>query len=436
MKRAVVLLSLVLGVSGCATTTQQMLPTDGFASEPIISPRTKSQDILAALPGPKEKITLSVYEFNDQTGQNKSGDIAEYSRAVTQGGLAILKKALLDAGDKKWFRVLERGGLNDLLQERKIIRSTREEFLGPDGKPLSDLGPLLYSGVLLEGGIIAYESNIMTGGAGARYLGIGGSSEYRRDIVTVALRAVSVVNGEVLLAVNTSKTIYSTSVQGDFFKFVSFDKLLEAEGGVTYNEPPQFAVRQAIEMAVYSLIMEGYEDGLWQFSDSVAGQKAYREYVARRGQAETPTKAVAAVAGENKPKAPAQVSEDKPNKAAASTPTAAKTSKDEENSSKKTALAAREPERQEGSHAGQPVPTGWYTQVAAVKTNDPSVTQIIGELKRTGLPVIVERATIESVPYNRVLVGPFADASMAAKAKSKVLENWNGTVFPFVKHYE
>lgn len=394
-------------MTGCATTVQQMLPSDSYlATPPLIAPRTQSQDILKSLPEPADRITVSVYEFMDQTGQNKPGDTPEYSRAVTQGGLAILKKALLDAGDKKWFRVLERGGLNDLLQERKIVRSTRDEYLGPDGKPLPDLGPLLYSGVLLEGGIIAYESNIMTGGAGARYLGIGATSEYRRDIVTVALRAVSVVNGEVLLAVTTSKTIYSTSIQGDFFKFVSFDKLLEAEGGVTFNEPPQFAVRQAIEMAVYSLIMEGYQDGLWQFEDPAAGKKAYADYVSRREGSSKPTKVIATKTSSQAP--------------AATTPAAP---------SAKTSNKAVET-------ASVRVPRGWYTQVAALPHGSSNANDIIAQLQKNGFPVIIESTTIESIPYRRVLVGPFADASAAASAKDQVIKRWNGDLSPFVKRYE
>ena len=45
--------------------------------------------------------------------------------------------------------------------------------------------------MILEGGIIGYDSNIETGGRGARTLGIGGQTQYRRDVVIVSLRAVS-----------------------------------------------------------------------------------------------------------------------------------------------------------------------------------------------------------------------------------------------------
>ena len=49
----------------------------------------------------------------------------------------------------------------------------------------------------MDGGVIAYETNLLTGGLGARYLGIGGSTEFRRDTVTIYLRAISVKNGEI-----------------------------------------------------------------------------------------------------------------------------------------------------------------------------------------------------------------------------------------------
>jgi len=243
-----------------------------------LAPVTKTEQMLRALPAPSTPVAIAVYEFVDYTGQNKPGETPQYSRAVTQGGLAILKKALLDAGDHHWFRVVERGGINNLLNERKIIRSMRAGYTTADGRRLPPLGPLTYAGVILEGGITSYESNIATGGLGARYLGIGGSTTYSRDMVTVYLRAVSVTTGEVLLSVSTSKTVYSVGLSGGLFKFVAYDKIAESETGVTYNEPPQLAVRQAIEMAVYSLILEGCKGKLWSMADPSEHLVVYNGY--------------------------------------------------------------------------------------------------------------------------------------------------------------
>jgi curli production assembly/transport component CsgG len=52
--------------------------------------------------------------------------------------------------------------------------------------------------VLLEGGIISYDSNIITGGFGARYFGAGGSVKIQTRSVTVYLRMVSTSNGKIL----------------------------------------------------------------------------------------------------------------------------------------------------------------------------------------------------------------------------------------------
>lgn len=249
-----------------------------MSSEPEILAETESGKLLRGLPAAKRKAVVAVYDFEDQTGQHKPNDrLAEFSRAVTQGGAAIVTEALTKAGKGTWFRVIERKGLDHLLRERQIIAATREQYTTAGAK----LPPMLYAGLLLEGGIVSYESNTVTGGLGARYLGIGGTTEYRQDVVTVYLRAVNVQNGEVLLSTNASKTIFSTALGGSVFKFVAFDEVLEIESGFTVNEPPQFAVRQAIESAVYSLIMEGAIQELWEFAEPTAGRLEVQRYYAR-----------------------------------------------------------------------------------------------------------------------------------------------------------
>lgn len=263
----------------------ELTSVNPLENEPKVASATKSGNTLLTLPPARQKVVVALYSFEDQTGQYKpSDDITDYSRAVTQGGLAIVSKALLDAGNRSWFTVVERGGLKNLMQERQIIRAMRDQYTLPSGESLPDIGPLLYAGVLLEGGIVSYESNILTGGMGAKWLGVGGSTEYRRDLVTVYLRATSIQTGEVLLSVNTSKTIFSSSLQGGAYRYVSLNRLLELESGVSVNEPPQFAVRQAIEMAVYSMVMEGAIGGLWEFADNNAGAQAIADYINRRDQ--------------------------------------------------------------------------------------------------------------------------------------------------------
>ena len=56
----------------------------------------------------------------------------------------------------------------------------------------------------------------------------------------------------------------------------------EAEAGITANEPDQVALQQAIEKAVYGLILEGVELGLWNFSDMMAAGPLMQTYRAER----------------------------------------------------------------------------------------------------------------------------------------------------------
>lgn len=230
-------------------------------SEATLVSTTAVYKNLVLLPPPEKEIVVAVYQFADRTGQYKySPNVATQSRAVTQGALAMLIKALEDSG---WFISVEREGFNRLLKEREIINETRKNYKDEQGESLPPLPPLLNAGILLEGGIISYDTNVVTGGFGAKYFGLGGHVEYRKDQVTIYLRAVSVKTGKILKSVSTTKTILSKEVQLGIFRFVSLKKLLEAETGLTTNEPPQMCVLEAIEKAVLSLIIEGVLDGSW-----------------------------------------------------------------------------------------------------------------------------------------------------------------------------
>jgi curli production assembly/transport component CsgG len=231
------------------------------AEDPVkLEPR---QSLLARLPpldGPP--MTVAVYGFRDLTGQMKPNDrLAVFSKAVTQGSEVFLIKSLQDS--RNWFRVVERVGLDNLIKERQLIRNQREVYEGKDARPLK---PLTVAGVVIEGGIIGYDSNIRSGGNGARFLGIGGSQQYRVDEVTVSLRLVSISSGEVLLTTAVSKTIYSTAHNVGVLRFVDAGtRALELESGTALNEPTTYAVRVAIEQAVYEMIIEGQRKGLWNF---------------------------------------------------------------------------------------------------------------------------------------------------------------------------
>lgn len=252
----------------------------GFFTQPMkpqkarLGYETPAYQRLTSMPEPREPIVAAVYKFSDQTGQYKPSLANSWSTAVTQGATTILLRALEESN---WFVVIERENLGNLLNERKIIRSSRAQYLGSDEGSL--LPPLLFAGIILEGGIISYESNIRTGGLGARYFGIGASAQYREDKVTVYLRAVSTSNGKILKTVYTSKSILSQEISTNFFRYVDFKRLLEAEIGYTYNEPSDLAVTEAIEKAVESLVYEGISDSLWEFKNSAdTGHVAYKNY--------------------------------------------------------------------------------------------------------------------------------------------------------------
>ena len=221
---------------------------------------------LLNLPPAKEQPVVAVYSFQDLTGQRKElPNIASFSTAVTQGATAMVIDSLKTAGGNKWFRVVERNGIDHLVRERQIIRSARQDFAKKEGQDkYQELNPLLFAGIIIEGGIVGYDSNLYTGGRGARTLGIGVSRQYRKDAVTVSMRAVSVLTGEVLLNVQTRKTILSVGEGGDVFRFIEEGtQLVEFEDGVGNNESVTYATRVAIEAAVLELIYQGHDRGYW-----------------------------------------------------------------------------------------------------------------------------------------------------------------------------
>jgi curli production assembly/transport component CsgG len=286
-RKAAALLS-VMALTGCGAMAKHQL-SEGMMP-PVVNPVTELNEELRGLPGPNRKVVVAVYNYADQTGQFKPTEGAQnLSKAVTQGATSVIIKALQDTGNGSWFTVVEREKLDNLLKERRIIQEMRKTYLGEENVNPQALPPLLFAGILLEGGIIGYDSNLQTGGIGARLLGIGADIKYRLDTITVYLRAVSTKNGQVLASVVTHKTIASIGLQGGVFKFIAVDKILEAEAGFTKNEPEQFAVQQAIEKAVYAMVIEGSEQGLWAFADKAYQSKAIGEYrlqnFSSRGQA-------------------------------------------------------------------------------------------------------------------------------------------------------
>jgi curli production assembly/transport component CsgG len=261
---------LSFGLGGCVMAGSAK---DPLAQQATLVPSTKSGIVLDSLPPPRRKLDVTVYNFPDLTGQNKPNDnFAEFSRALTQGASAVLIDVLTKAGSGAWFNVVERNDLQPLLQERQIIQNTRT---AAEGDKAPSLPPLRFAGILLEGGVIGYDSDETTGGIGANYL--GADSQYRQDIITVALRAVSVQTGRVLASVTTTKTVYSMQLHSSAYMFAAVDELLQAEMGFTKNSPATLGVREGVQLAVYALIFEGVKNHLWEFKDRAAGDAFMRE---------------------------------------------------------------------------------------------------------------------------------------------------------------
>ena len=263
---------MVLFLSACAGvgTMQDSIATYTNAGEARIQPAPLAKRFANTPQLDGKKMTIAVYSFSDKTGQRKPADnIANLSSAVTQGSEVWVIKALSEVGNESWFEPVERVGMDHLIKERQLIRNTREVYEKDSPNGPRALKPMVFAGLILEGGIIGYDSNVAMGGVGARYLGIGAQTEYRIDTVTVVMRVVSVSSGKVLLSIATEKTIASSRSGADVFRFLDLGtKLLESETGYSVNEPVNYAVRAAIEAGVVEIIYEGEDKGLWKFKET------------------------------------------------------------------------------------------------------------------------------------------------------------------------
>lgn len=261
MKKTLLALAMTTLLTGCAITQQ-----DGGLEEMPVVPSSLMQKEFDTVPEPAtgKPVSVAVYSFKDMTGQRKpQANIASLSSAVTQGAESFLIKALQDVGRGQWFDVVERVGIDNLTKERLIIRQMREAYEGAAAKPLM---PMQFAGMIIEGGIVGYDSSTKSGGVGARVFGIGKQTQWSQDIVTISLRAVSVNTGKVLASVTVQKTIISSADAVTALKFFDMGtRAFEGEAGLTINEPGTYAVKAAIEAGVVELIKEGARKGLWNY---------------------------------------------------------------------------------------------------------------------------------------------------------------------------
>jgi len=262
MKITTIALALTIFLAGCNTIRPMTEPQ--IVSEPVVSQPIRAINQVPAPAGPP--ITVAVYSFKDLTGQRKpSSTLSLFSTAVTQGAESYLIKTLSEVGNRQWFTVVERVGLDNLLKERQMIKQTREIYDGVNAKMLP---PLTLAGVIIEGGIIDYNSNTLTGGTGARWLGVGPYTQYTQDLVVISLRLVSVQTGEVLTSVSIEKNLLSTAEGVTALRFFNMaTRAFELDSSQTFNEPGNYALRSAIEQGVLELIKQGERQGLWKFKE-------------------------------------------------------------------------------------------------------------------------------------------------------------------------
>lgn len=271
-------LVLALTLAGCST----IRPFGEVTIKDEPREATSIMKEINTLPAPAgPKIAVAVYSFKDLTGQRKSSTtLSLFSTAVTQGAEAYLIKSLQEAGNRQWFTVVERANLDNLLKERQMIKQTREIYEGANAKMLP---PLTLAGVILEGGIIDYNSNVLTGGTGFAVLGIGPYTQYTQDQVTISMRLVSVQTGEILSSVTIEKNLLSTQDGATAVKFYDQGtKTFEFDSSQTFNEPGNYALRSAIEQGVVELVKKGEKLGLWKFKE-VSNELVQKETPSERG---------------------------------------------------------------------------------------------------------------------------------------------------------
>jgi curli production assembly/transport component CsgG len=262
-KLSVITLAL-LAMTGCSTIRPHS--NIEVSDQPTASTiQAKEFNSVPAPAGPP--IAVAVYGFKDLTGQRKpSTTLSLFSTAVTQGAEAYMIKSLQDVGNRQWFTVVERVGLDNLLKERQMIKQTREIY---EGAKAQMLPPLTMAGVIIDGGIIDYNSNVLTGGSGIAIFGIGPYTQYTQDQVVISLRLVSVQTGEVLTTVTIQKNLLSTQDGVTAVKFFNQNtNSFEFDSSQSFNEPGNYALRSAIEQGIVELIKKGERQGLWKYKEN------------------------------------------------------------------------------------------------------------------------------------------------------------------------
>ncbi len=217
------------------------------SSEKILSSEfnvTPSTQLLASLPQPEEKPTITVYEIKDKTGQIKD----HRSHVFTQGATEMKVTALLRTGQ---FKVVDRINFDNLDIELQLKENNR--FAHGQGP---DMGEMSGADFIIEGAITEYQVDKKTEGWGISIGGLGGSKKYAVASTAIDLRVTDTTTGEVIWTESLKRKIEGEKVDVEAFSFMG-DNVVEFESGQGKQEVINLVVRTLFDDAVFNMIQRG-----------------------------------------------------------------------------------------------------------------------------------------------------------------------------------
>lgn len=212
--------------------------------------------------------TITVSQFDDLSGARTENGT---STVVAASGRILTEYLLLRANTADNYAVLDRAGLNNLINERRLAdqvnaineaktiaaapAALREALIGRV-PPAIDLPPLLVTDYMIYGAVVGYDKALNDNGGGIGVAGVRVRNRASRDQVSVIMQLVDVRTGEIFATGFSSRFIDSTSLGSDVFALLRVDRLLEFEQMNVVNDP----ATRALFFAIDSALMEMFND--------------------------------------------------------------------------------------------------------------------------------------------------------------------------------
>lgn len=244
MKSATIVLALSLSTAALGGCADYASWPRGGMTEPLFTGAAKAHDALRAAPHPRQRVMTAVNSIQDQTGKLSFGLFGP------DAGM-MLAQALQNAGGGAWFAVVDRDSLDELAASHRFALDQ------PRRRPRA---------VRVDCTITSVDSALERGGDGAALLGASANSPYWRISVTMDLRASSVFPGPVPVQVSVREELYAAPLRDGGVKYASLGAQLPARTGFSAESPPELAVREAMEKAVYRLVLRATARKLWAFA--------------------------------------------------------------------------------------------------------------------------------------------------------------------------